>query len=329
MKKKVLLLIAMCTMLAYMLCGCGEKVDAETLMTDSVAHLKEATSMENEVELNCEFTLSSTEGEIDSLTIGFGGEFNASSIRDEDGNSISYLKSTSTTKFGDDVQEDVTEQYNVTEGDTKTIYECDTDGYWTKTESEAEGFSDLADVDFTDFYSSFVLAEETQTCRGYECYVLTASLSSDELSAVAEQAEEKSEGDMQDTLDTLTGFTGDIPFTVDVTYYVDKKTHNPVDLKLSLGDIDNDALSEAVAKIFGEGIGFSVDEFSFSISFDNINKVGDIEVPQEVIEAAESGEYELSDDCIDSFEDGGDTKEESDVDTEAPSKDYSSGDDKH
>ena len=47
MKKKVLLLTAMCAMLAYMLCGCGEKVGAETLMTDSITHLKEATSTES------------------------------------------------------------------------------------------------------------------------------------------------------------------------------------------------------------------------------------------------------------------------------------------
>ena len=46
MKRKVLLLTAMCAMLAYMLCGCGEKVGAETLMTDSLTHLKEATSVD-------------------------------------------------------------------------------------------------------------------------------------------------------------------------------------------------------------------------------------------------------------------------------------------
>jgi hypothetical protein len=277
LKTKIVPVLLSSVMVMGLLTGCElpfKKVTSESLIADyqsSLSNLKTASFNVN-LDLGMEVSQDTT-----SIEMGASGIVKASFVKEDDDNY--KIKSQSKIKvslFG--ISETVkSESYTICDdGDIATYTKSEDDDEWTVEYSDSETtFSEALDK-LKGLSDSFVLQEETTTYNDEECYVLKGNFS-DILDDIGDMDEIE---DLGVDLDDL---------TMDITLYLNKKTHEPVNATVAISDF---------YEVESDGYKLSLTSFSISIDISNIN--GDIKVslPDEALDAEVTTDSSLIDDIL-------------------------------
>ena len=301
MKKRVLVSVVMCMLLAFALVGCGKKVDAKTLIETAFNQLKDANSYEGDMTFDVGISMTDAS---QSTSMGIGGSMYTASCTSEDGEVTDYNKISVTVDFFGFSQAVETEEYVVTTEDNVTTYTL-SDGTWSKTvgtteDNVEEARNELSNLDLSSLYSLFTVGDKTENFNGYDCYVLDAVLTQDSIANIMAQIPADSEAGK--ALESYSSVKDKLDFSIAVKIYIDKESNNLVSLSVSLDNISEDTLRELFSSTEDADVTVSVDKFAFSISFTNIDEVGGIDIPEDALNA-EEGTGVLDDTIISSDED--------------------------
>lgn len=338
MKKRSLVAVVMCMLLAFALVGCGKKADAKTLIETAFNQLKDAKSYEGTMTFDVGVSMANEDAS-QTASMGIGGSMDMTTFTAEDGAVTDYNKVSVTVDLFGFSQAVETEEYVVTTEDGVTTYTL-SDGIWSKTVGEAENEaeeakSELSNLDLSSLYSLFTIADKTENFNGYDCYVLDAVLTQDSIADIMAQIPADSEAGK--ALESYSAVKDKLDFSIGVKIYVDKESGNLVSLSVSLDDISEDTLKELFSSSTGDAdVTVSVDKFVFSVSFANIGEVGGIDIPEDALNAEEGvdvsgdiinasgedtgfgycddvdGDYLIEDDTIGEIEDADITLEDED-----------------
>lgn len=298
MKKRGLVTVVMCMLLAFALVGCGKKVDAKTLIETAFNQLKDAKSYEGNVTFDVGVSMTNEDAS-QTASMGIGGSMDMTTFTDEDGAVTDYNKASVTVDLFGFSQAVETEEYVVTTEDGVTTYTL-SDGVWSKAVGAAEdkaeeAKNELSNLDLSSLYSLFTVADKTENFNEYDCYVLDAVLTQDSIADIMAQIPADSEAGK--ALESYSDIKDKLDFSIAVKLYIDKKSGNLVSLSVSLDNISEDTLKELIDSTEDADVTVSVDKFAFSISFTNIGEVGGIDIPEDALNAEEG--VDVSDDIID------------------------------
>lgn len=303
MKKRILVSVVMCMLLAFALVGCGKKIDAQTLIETAFNQLKDANSYEGDMTFDVGVSMANADAS-QSTTMGIGGSMYTTTYTSEDGDVTDYNKVSVTVDFLGFSQAVETEEYVVTTEDNVTTYTL-SDGAWSKTvgataDNVEEAKSELSNLDLSSLYSLFTIADKTENFNGYDCYVLDAVLTQDSIADIMAQIPADSEAGK--ALESYSSVKDKLDFSIAVKLYIDKESNNLVSLSVSLENISEDTLKELFGGAEDADVTVSVDKFAFSVSFTNIGEVGGIDIPEDALNAEEGADV-LDDTIIGSDED--------------------------
>lgn len=286
MKKRSLVAVVMCMLLAFALVGCEKKVDAKTLIETAFNQLKDAKSYEGNMTFDVGVSVADAS---QSTSMGIDGSMDMTTFTSEDGDVTDYNKISVTVDLFGFSQAVETEEYVVTNEDGVTTYTL-SDGVWSKevgaTEDKAEeAKTELSNLDLSSLYSLFTVADKTENFNEYDCYVLDAVLTQDSIADIMAQIPADSEACK--ALESYSAIKDKLDFSISVKIYIDKKSGNLVSLSVSLDSISEDTLKELLDSAEDADVTVSVDKFAFSISFTNIDEVGGIDIPEDALNAEE------------------------------------------
>ncbi len=274
-KRLVCVLTGILAVSALAVTGCGEKeLTAEEIVKTAQENAEKAESFSGNMDMSISMSM-------DGASLGMDTDFDMDiSVN----GALEYIKEPETmhmdmemSMMGISMEMDT---YTKTEDDQVTTY-VNTMGTWVKEVTE------LGDVDedsFQDMYnmigdpSQMTLAEETETVNEQEAYVLTTTVTGDQLESLMGQMEE------------LTGEMGDFDLsdlTADVTMKVYKETLLPASVSVEMSTEDGE--------MEVEGISVALNGMSMTMDYTVYNSVESIEIPEEALNAVSSDEM-LTDD---------------------------------
>ena len=276
MKKKILVTILTCIIALSSLTGCSllkTKPTSESLFNDFTSTIENADDMEMTFNMNLGFKTSSQDKSVD---MNIKSEQEIDYQKTEDGY-IMYAETSLRSEVLDETMEENAEGYIISEDNEIITYEkTDDKDYWTKS-SKNIFFEDL----MKNIENDFILSEELIDYNNQKCYLLTETLSSQDIPYFSETLDE------QDL-----AFGEDVQILVNL--YMNAKTKQPVAITY---EMDLDKVNSLVADAT-EANEYSIEftAFDFEIELDSINTGIEINIPDEVFEATEENTEEIIDD---------------------------------
>lgn len=280
-KKKLTILLTLGTMM-FALTGCGmnaEELVEKTLNALEGKQMTQATGIyEMEIGMEVEGTVMEMDMEM-SMDTKVSQEPYASFVDMEMAIDVSGLRMTETVQ-----------SYTLVEDGTLVSYtHTDSTDTWLKQESGMDLEEVMAQTDSYNWLAQkaseeLVLAKETQTINDREVYVLSCTLTGEEMQKTLDNM-----GSMKDLFNE--SGLGEVDFTalsVPTVFYIDKETFLPVKTEMDIEGM-NDMMDSMVTSLLGDSgvsIEMELDISKMHMVLDNI-RYDKIEVPTVPEEAYE------------------------------------------
>lgn len=260
-KKLVWVLVASIILSSAALGGCGKKeVTAESIVQQSNETMEKAKSFLADFNMEMEMSMSSGDQSMD-MDMAMTGTMQATQDPE-----IVYMDVAMTSGlFGLSLDMDI---YTQTEED-KVITYTGIAGEWMKTEQEGLSKSNLAELQkMFGSGKEMTLAEQTEKIGDKEVYVLTASISGEELEKVMSAM-----GSMANGLDSM-----DLSqFQADTCMKVYKDTMLPASITLDM--ITNGEGMEV------DGVVTKINKMTITVDYKEFDTINSIEIPAEALAA--------------------------------------------
>ncbi|MDY4835808.1 MAG: DUF6612 family protein [Frisingicoccus sp.] len=260
-KKLVWVLVASIILSSAALGGCGKKeVTAESIVQQSNETMEKAKSFLADFNMEMEMSMSSGDQSMD-MDMAMTGTMQATQDPE-----IVYMDVAMTSGlFGLSLDMDI---YTQTEED-KVITYTGIAGEWMKTEQEGLSKSNLAELQkMFGSGKEMTLAEQTEKIGDKEVYVLTASISGEELEKVMSAM-----GSMANGLDSM-----DLSqFQADTCMKVYKDTMLPASITLDM--ITNGEGMEV------DGVVTKINKMTITVDYKEFDTIDSIEIPAEALAA--------------------------------------------
>ncbi len=262
MKKRIISMMTVGILAVSMLAGCGSsKVTAVSLLEDVQKKCDGMKSMETHTTADITMDSTTLGGSMD-MTMDMTMQTTTDPVANYMKGSIGILGQTLDMENYVIVNDDQIDSYTGMSGEwvvQKMDYDKDS---VEKINAAAEDLLKSKD--------SLKLADKTEDVGGTEAYIITGSISGDDVKNLM--------GSMESTLGNLTGDTdmdfGDI--SVDFTYAISKADKNPLYMDMTFNGMTAGEGDEQVT--------FS--KFNMKMEYTNFDTVDAITVPQEVIDSA-------------------------------------------
>lgn len=269
MKKKILSVTCICIISMLAIVGCGS-VSSESILGKMGKNTKEIKSVDMNIKMVMDME-STMDGNVTNTKMDFdmNGEVTTNpEICMLDGKmDMSFLGMNETMSL---------KSYTVKEEDgSYTSYTYDeTSSVWIKSNIgiDKAGISELSNFEsMNGIFDNFVLSEETTTVNNINCHKLTGTVEGEDLSKLLGSVEGIG-GNIGDSVKGL---------KVNVELYVNAKEMVPVQIKLDFKDSD-------LSSIMGntDGADIKINEYYFTITYNGINTIDKIEVPEDVKSSA-------------------------------------------
>lgn len=266
MKKSLKILLTMMLVLFMMgIGGCGEKkVTAESLIKDMNANMESVKSVSGDLAMEMAMGVSSQGIGMD-MDVTLGGEFMGTMAPE-----VFYMDTTmEMSLMGISMDMEV---YTQREGDTVTTY-TGAAGEWTKSEAQVpEG----TETEIQEMYAmfdnadDFVLAEETENYNGKEVYVLTSTVTGENVEELLGQME------MEDLVGSYEGMDFS-QLSAEVNMKIYKDTILPASVSAEM--TGEGLTSEA------DGATVEISGFSVEVNYNSFDDVKEIVIPEEALAA--------------------------------------------
>jgi outer membrane lipoprotein-sorting protein len=272
MKKRILLVLCICMISILAITGCGS-TSTESILEQMTEKTKDVKSSDINIKMVMDFD-SSESGTKQNMKVDL--DMNAQTTLDPEVCKIDGKMNMSLLGMNQSVG---MKAYTVKEGsDSYTTYMLvDGQKSWSKTKStiNTDGMSQLADFkSFEGMFANFQLVDEKTDINGVSCYKISGSISGNDLSKMLGSVKS-----LASTLkeENLSGVKANVDF------YVNAKDMTPVQVKVDLKDSD---LSSA----FGtSGKDLKANEYSVTVTYNGMNTVDKIDVPDDVKNNAVEG----------------------------------------
>ncbi len=267
------------------LSGCGS-VTAQSLAGKIVDNMADVQSAEESVSMDFDGTVNLT-----SYNTSIGMTIQATQdseitidplVTHSTGTlSMSFLDSSETMDF---------EDYTVLEDNVLTIYETsDGDPYvkYTQdmTDDEVTAVSSLYNEDLiqgiADGSIEAELAEDTETFHDEECYVITSTVSGDQLQSTLDQT------GLSDVLMEFMTSDDLADVSLPITIYVGKDSKNLAGMVIDMADLGQALFDNLLA---GQDLGdyeVAMDTFQTEVAMSDYNSIDSIEIPEDALNADE------------------------------------------
>lgn len=305
--RKKLMALAMCLGLgAALLTGCG-KPTVESLIDGMTENQPDSQSGD----MSFDFVLNlESEGYGMEVSVGADMEYQVEGNIAEGDSATMYMDGDITVGVFGMSQKLPFEGYMVMEDDETTIYTYDSDSdtwyYSTSDSSDSDSLDSLMDPDMIEKMADAMadaikengeLAEDTEKVAGVECYVITSTLTGDDMadiykpfdSVFQDMMEEAGLDDYNIKLSSYMEY-----FTMDITYYISKEDGWLVKGVVDMSDSDVYGMVEALMKDldYAEGMD-GIDDISFkkcsvTVTITDQNDT-EVEVPRDVKNNAVEG----------------------------------------
>lgn len=266
MKKRVMLGAGLCLAISVMISGCG-KVTAEKLLAEATENSRKASSVAGDMEMNMGMEVGQGGFSI-GLELGMSGDFEATN--EPAAFHMDGTMNMSLLNMSFDM-----ESYSMYEGEKVTSYTKVADT-WTKIEGERDAETAKNSSMLPVFHDgmNLTLAEEMEKVNDQDSYVITTTLTGDDLKGMME-----SSGEMLD-MDEIDMEKADFTeVSADVVMKIYEKSKLPAAMSVEFTEgLESlmDTEEEASAKL---------NKLNVTLNFKEYNTVDKIEVPQEALDA--------------------------------------------
>ena len=273
MKKRILLVLCICMVTILAITGCKSATTA-SILKDMVEKTKDikSTDMNIKMVMDIESAESGT-----TQNMKFDIDMNAQTTVDPE---VCKIDGNMNMSFLNMNQSRGMKVYSVKEQDGSYTNYTFIDGQkaWSKAKANVntDGMSELADFkSFEGVFDNFQLADGTTDINNISCYKLTGTIEGENLSKIL--------GSVKSLANTLK--EGDLSgIKANVDFYVNAKDMTPVQVKVDLKDSD---LSNAFGTSGNEKL--KANEYYVSVTYNGINTVDKIDVPEDVKNNAVEG----------------------------------------
>jgi hypothetical protein len=272
MKKKLSLVLCICIITMLAITGCG-KVSRESILADLTTNTKEVKSADMNIKMvvdmdatangttqntkiNCDLNAQAT---TDPSVCKIDGKFDMALL--------GMNQSMGVKSYSIKEEDGSYTTYTFVEGQDK----------WTKSKvsQDSDKMNELANFKAMEgMFDNFQLADGTTDVNNVKCYKLTGSFEGDNLEKMLGSVETLS-GNMKDSLGGL---------KANVEAYVNAKDMMPVQIKIDFKDSD---LAGAMGAT--EGSTLKVNDFYITLTYNGMNTVDKLEVPEDVKKNAVEG----------------------------------------
>ncbi len=280
-------LLAAALMIAAALTGCGGKPTAQSLaknIAEKMDSLKSCT-LDEKVLLDVEIGAMGQTLDL-GMDLGIGGDIIVEPYTSHlkmklDMNMTGFNESSETTKM---------EMYSERDGEEVVTYTTQDGKSWEQSRQDMgdAALTGLLDMNIYNLIADGTveaeLAEETQEINGTEAYVLTFSLSGDQMEEFLSAATSVggSELGMFENMD-LTGVS------VPVTLYVGKKDGYPVRMQMDMTEMGGSLFAGALG-VSGQDYDINIRKFTVNVDMSGFNTIDRISIPEEVRSSAAAEE---------------------------------------
>ena len=265
MKKRLLLVVCICIISMLAIVGCGS-VSSASILLDMAKNTKEVKS----VDMNIKMVM-------DMDTTADGNTTNAKIDCDMNGKvttnpEVCKIDGKMDMSFLGMNQSMNLKSYSTKEEDgSYTSYTYDeSKSAWAKinTSIDKEGLGELANFEsMNGIFDDFVLSEETTTVNNVNCHKLTGTVEGEDLSKMLGSVESLG-SNLGDSLKGL---------KVNVELFVNAKDMVPVQIKLDFKDSD---ISSSMGITDGSNV--KINEYYITMTYNGINTIDKLEVPEDV-----------------------------------------------
>lgn len=265
MKKKLLLVVCICIISMLAMVGCGS-VSSASILLDMAKNTKEVKSVDMNIKMVMDMD-TTTDGNTTNAKIDF--DMNGKVITDPEVCMIDGKMDMSFLGMNESMN---LKSYSAKEEDgSYTSYTYDeSKSVWVKinTSIDKEGLGELANFEsMNGIFDNFVLSEETTTVNNVNCHKLAGTVEGEDLSK------------MLGGVESLGSSFGDSikGLKVNVELYVNAKDMVPVQIKLDFKDSD-------IASSMGitDGSTVKINEYYITMTYNGINTIDKLEVPEDV-----------------------------------------------
>jgi len=272
MKKKLSLVLCICMISILAITGCS-KSSREDILADMITSTKETKSADMNIKMVIDMD-ATTNGTTQNTKINC--DLNAQATTDPsvckiDGKFDMALlgmnKSMGVKSYSIKEEDGSYTTYTFVEGQDK----------WTKAKvnQDSDKMNELANFKSMEgMFDNFQLADGTTDVNNVKCYKLTGSFEGDNLEKMLGSVESLS-GNMKDSLGGL---------KANVEVYVNAKDKMPVQIKIDFKDSD---LASAMGAT--EGSTLKVNDFYITMTYNGMNTIDKLEVPEDVKKNAVEG----------------------------------------
>lgn len=272
MKKKLSLVLCICMITMLAITGCG-KVSRESILADLTTNTKEVKSADMNIKMVVDMDATAN-GTTQNTKIDC--DVNAQATTDP---SVCKIDGKIDMALLGMNQSMGIKSYSLKEEDgsytTYTFVEGQDKWNKTKVSQDSEGMNELVNFKSMEgMFDNFQLSDGTTDVNNVKCYKLTGSFEGEDLVKMLGSVENIA-GNMQDSLGGL---------KANVEVYVNAKDMMPVQIKIDFKDSD---LSGAMGAT--EGSTLKVNDFYITLTYNGMNTIDKLEVPEDVKKNAVEG----------------------------------------
>lgn len=253
-----------------LLTGCGEKATAEGLLQEVNENVKKVESFCGKLLMDIQM---SAEDSGTAMTMEMTMDLDMEAVNDPVGYHFSGEVGLNVMNLSMEM-----EAYGVAQDDTFVTYSGVADS-WTKNVEDIDeadiATENMLTLDAFVEGKELVLADKTEKYNGKEVYVITTSISEEEFSEAMNGVADSMSEEMLGSMD-MSGLSMD----VEIKIYKDTKL--PAAIRMSLGED-----SQAAVEVEGMEIGLT--GLNYTMEFTEYDTIDQIEVPQDVLDAATDG----------------------------------------
>lgn len=272
MKKKLSLVLCICMITMLAITGCG-KVSRESILADLTTNTKEVKSADMNIKMVVDMDATAN-GTTQNTKIDC--DVNAQATTDP---SVCKIDGKFDMALLGMNQSMGVKSYSIKEEDGSYTTYTFVEGQdkWTKSKvsQDSDKMNELANFKAMEgMFDNFQLVDGTTDVNNVKCYKLTGSFEGDNLEKMLGSVETLS-GNMKDSLGGL---------KANVEAYVNAKDMMPVQIKIDFKDSD---LSGAMGAT--EGSTLKVNDFYITLTYNGMNTIDKLEVPENVKKNAVEG----------------------------------------
>lgn len=268
MKKRIISILALVLIFAFMMTGCGgpKKVTAQSLLEGAQAKTEAANSMEGKMTM--EMTIESEDMAALGGSMALSMDMDMQTTTDP----VASYMTGSVNMMGFGMDMDI---YTVVEDGKLCNYMKVMDQWMVQRLDFDESMMEAVDSSAKDLLKnidSLTLAEETKDVDGKEAYIISGTIEGEDVQNLMNSATSSLGGVMGNTdqID-LSGMT------VDVEYAVGKEDGLPIYTNMKFGGMKSSA----------EGVEVNISDMTANLTYTGFGTVESIAVPQEAIDNAQ------------------------------------------